>query len=214
MMRGFKFTILLSGLACVSASAMAGNLMVEVRIEGQSTAGQQGIGAGIGEGGWGLLGRQRSVTRRDTNVQRLLVMDGGTATLSSVQTQPLRLRQVILGPYGKVVSEGYVYRSLGGGVRVTPHLRGEMVDIEVSAEEAKPVPGQYQRTEVMQLSTQINGRTGEWIMLGDDQRGASGGGSRAGGAYDSNAGSGGAAIRRDDYSSGQTVWLRVTPAGD
>src|SRR5690606_24541114 len=110
------------------------------------------------------------------NVQRLMVMDGGTAMLSSVQTQPLRLRQVVLGPYGKVVSEGYVYRSLGGGVRVTPRSRGEMVVIEIGAEEARPLPGQYQATEVMQLSTQVSGRMGEWIMLGDDQRSGGGGG--------------------------------------
>lgn len=213
-MKLLQFRSLVLGLGLISTSVMAGNLVVEVRIEGQSTTRQQGVGAGIGDGGWGLQGRQRSVTRRETTTQHLLVMDGGTAKLSSVQTQPLRLRQVILGPYGKVVSEGYVYRSLGGGVRVTPRLRGERVDIEVFAEDANPAPGQYQQTEVIQLSTQINGRVGEWLMLGDDQRGASGG-SRAGGAYDSNGvAGGGAAARRDDYGSGQTVWLRVTPAGD
>lgn len=201
------------GLAGFCVPAVAANLMVEVRTEGQSAANQQGIGVGGSNNGWGVQGSQRTMTRRDTNVQRLMVMDGGTATLSSVQTQPLRLRQVVISPYGKIVSQGYVYRSLGGGIRVTPRTRGEMVEIEVGAEDARPVPGQYQATEVMQLSTMISGRMGEWIMIGDDQRGGSGGGNRGGGGYDSNSGAGGGiGTRSEDYSSGQTVWLRVTPS--
>ena len=201
------------GLAGFCVPALAANLMVEVRTEGQSAGNQQGIGVGGSNNGWGVQGSQRTVTRRDTNMQRLMVMDGGTATLSSVQTQPLRLRQVVIGPYGKIVSQGYVYRSLGGGIRVTPRTRGEMVEIEVGAEDARPVPGQYQATEVMQLSTMISGRMGEWIMIGDDQRGGSGGGNRGSGGYDSNSGAGGGiGTRSEDYSSGQTVWLRVTPS--
>lgn len=212
MMARCKFKCLLLGLTLISASATADNLMVEVRIDGQNTASQQGMGVGINDGGWGLQGRQRTVTRRETNVQRLMVMDGGTATLSSVQTQPLRLRQVIFGPYGKIISESYVYRSLGGGIRVTPRSRGEMVVIDVSADDARPVSGQQQAIEVLQLSTQISGRMGEWIMIGDDQR--SGGGS--GGGYGGAAGGGSAGGQfggsSGDSSSGQQVWLRVMPA--
>lgn len=193
-------------------SVLANNLMVEVRIDGQSSANQQGMGVGINEGGWGVQGRQRTVTRRETNVQRLMVMDGGTATLSSVQTQPLRLRQVIVGPYGKIVSEGYVYRSLGGGIRVTPRVRGEMVVIEVGAEDARSVPGQHQATEVLQLSTQISGRMGEWIMIGDDQRGGSGASGGYGGAAGAGSAGGQFGGSSGDSSSGQQVWLRVMPS--
>jgi hypothetical protein len=197
----------------MSLQAMANNLMVEVRIEGQSEANQQDMGIGIMGGNPGIKGTQRTVTRRESNMQRLLVMDGGTATLSSVQTQPLRLRQIQRNPYGQVVSESYVFRSLGGGIRVTPRSRGDRVEIEVGAEEARPAPGQYPATEVLQLSTQISGRMGDWIMLGDDQRGGSGGGNRAGGGYDSNSGgAGGVGTRSNDYNSGQQIWLRVTPA--
>lgn len=211
-----KRTLVRNVLGCLLAVACQGawadNLMVEVRIEGQGSTNQQDVGIGV-QGGWGVHGGQRTLTRRETNVQRLMVMDGGTATLSSVQTQPLRLRQVVLGPYGKLVSEGYVYRSLGGGVRVTPRSRGEMVVIEIGAEEARPLPGQYQATEVMQLSTQVSGRMGEWIMLGDDQRSGGGGGNRAGGSYDpGRGGSAGMGSRNEEFSSGQSVWLRVTPA--
>lgn len=199
-------------LGCLSFPALANNLMVEVRIDGQSASSQQGMGVGINEGGWGLQGRQRTVTRRETNVQRLMVMDGGTATLSSVQTQPLRLRQIIVGPYGKVVSEGYVYRSLGGGIRVTPRANGERVVIDVSAEEARPVPGQYQATDVMQLSTQISGRMGEWIMIGDDQRGSGGASSGYGGAAAGGAAGAQLGGSSGESSGGQQVWLRVMPA--
>ena len=199
-------------LQAIAFSTLAANLMVEVKTEGQSAANQQGIGMGGSDGGWGVQGGQRTVTRRDSNMQRLMVMDGGTATLSSVQTQPLRLRQIVIGPYGKVVSQAYVYRSLGGGVQVTPRTRGEMVEIEIGAEEARPVPGQYQATEVMQLSTQISGRMGEWIMIGDDQRSSAGEGGGYGGAAGGGGYGGQAGGRSEDSSSGQRVWLRVTPS--
>ena len=204
--------VLIFLLAAFSQAVLADNLMVEVRIDGQSLANQQGMGIGAHGGGWGVQGGQRTVTQRETNVQRLMVMDGGTATLSSVQTQPLRLRQVIVGPYGKIVSEGYVYRSLGGGIRVTPRTRGERVVIEVGAEDARPVPGQYQASEVMQLSTQISGRMGEWIMLGDDQRGGSGGSGGYGGSVGGASAGAQFGGSSGDSSSGQQIWLRVTPS--
>ena len=206
------YSVMAGLLLAASPLALAANLMVEVRIDGQSTANQQGMGIGITEGGWGVQGGQRTVTRRETNVQRLMVMDGGTATLSSVQTQPLRLRQVVLGPYGRIISEGYVYRSLGGGVRVTPRSRGEMVVIEIGAEEVRPAPGQYQATEVMQLSTQISGRMGEWILIGDDQRGGADSSGAYGGEVRGGAAGGQFGGRSGESSSGQQVWLRVTPA--
>jgi hypothetical protein len=216
MEREMRCLLLMLVLLGSSIHAFAGNLMVEVRTEGQSASDRQQIGVGVGgNAGWGVQGGRRTITRQETNTQRLLVMDGGTATLSSVQTQPLRLRQVVIGPYGKIISESYVFRSLGGGIRVTPRTRGiggEMVDIEVGAEEARPVAGQYQATEVMQLSTQISGRVGEWIMIGDDQRGSGGVGSRAGGSIDSNNAEAGIAVGSGEASSGQRVWLRVMPA--
>ncbi len=199
-------------VAALSAwtTAYAGNLLVEVRIDGQSASDGQDIGVGVQNGLFGMQGTRRTVTRRDSNQQRLLVMDGGTATLSSVQTQPLRLRQVMRNAYGQIVSDTVVFRSLGGGIRVTPRSRGDVVEIEVGAEEARPVPGHPTATDVLQLSTQISGRMGEWIMLGDDQRSGSGSGNRAGVGLDG-AGGVGIGSRSGESSSGQQVWLRVTP---
>ena len=211
-MRPLNFVSLFLILGSLNMPALANNLMVEVRIEGLSAANQQGMGVGINEGGWSVQGRQRTVTRRESNMQRLMVMDGGTATLSSVQTQPLRLRQVIVGPYGKIVSEGYVYRSLGGGIRVTPRTSGERVVIEISAEEARPVPGHYQASDVLQLSTQISGRMGEWIMIGDDQRGGADTGRGYGGAAGGGSAGGQFGVGSGESSSGQQIWLRVMPA--
>ena len=211
-MRPLNFVSLFLILGSLNMPALANNLMVEVRIEGLSAANQQGMGVGINEGGWGVQGRQRTVTRRESNMQRLMVMDGGTATLSSVQTQPLRLRQVIVGPYGKIVSEGYVYRSLGGGIRVTPRTSGERVVIEISAEEARPVPGHYQASDVLQLSTQISGRMGEWIMIGDDQRGGADTGRGYGGAAGGGSAGGQFGVGSGESSNGQQIWLRVMPS--
>lgn len=205
-----KWLLIVLGM-CMSFSAQAGNLLVEVRIEGQSASDGQDVGLGVQNGIFGIQGTRRTVTRRESNQQRLLVMDGGTATLSSVQTQPLRLRQVIRNAYGQIVSDNVVFRSLGGGIRVTPRSRGDFVEIEVGAEEARPVPGHPTATDVLQLSTQISGRMGEWIMVGDDQRSGSGGGNRAGAGLDGLGGGFGIGSRSGESGSGQQVWLRVMP---
>ena len=205
-----KWLLIVLGM-CMSFSAQAGNLLVEVRIEGQSASDGQDVGLGVQNGLFGMQGARRTVTRRESNQQQLLVMDGGTATLSSVQTQPLRLRQVIRNAYGQIVSDNVVFRSLGGGIRVTPRSRGDFVEIEVGAEEARPVPGHPTATDVLQLSTQISGRMGEWIMVGDDQRSGSGGGNRAGAGLDGSGGGFGIGSRSGESSSGQQVWLRVMP---
>ncbi|MBX9849228.1 MAG: hypothetical protein K2X64_08035 [Rhodocyclaceae bacterium] len=207
-----KIKVMLSVLALSAWSAAhAGNLLVEVRIDGQSASDGQDVGLGVQNGIFGMQGTRRTVTRRESNQQRLLVMDGGTATLSSVQTQPLRLRQVIRNAYGQIVSDIVVFRSLGGGIRVTPRSRGDFVEIEVGAEEARPVPGHPTATDVLQLSTQISGRMGEWIMVGDDQRSGSGGSNRTGAGLDGSGGGVGIGARSGESSSGQQVWLRVMP---
>lgn len=176
------------------------NLLVDVRVEGGSQSASQGFGLGVRER-ISLQGGERTVTRSQNAMQRLLVMDGGTATLSAIQTQPMRLRQVVMSPYGKVLSEQFVFRSLGGAVRVTPRTSGNRVVIEVSAEEAQAVPNQPMAAQTLRVMTQVSGEMGEWILIGDDER------------SDRNAREGaglGGVYRQEESSTGsQRVWLRV-----
>jgi hypothetical protein len=195
------------------------NLMVEVRIEGKSSQDTQSVGGVVtsrqtiggqqsgvvvhSQPGVNVHAGQRTVKRTNSNVQRILVRDGGVATLSSIQTQPLVLRQAVIGPYGQVISETYVSQSLGGGIRVNPLSQGDRVIIEVSAEDAKPVRGQPMAADTLRLSTQISGQMGEWIMIGDDERNQ--------GRQRSNVGLTGAGQESSSGGGYQRVWLRVTP---
>jgi hypothetical protein len=179
------------------------NLMVEVRIDGKSSQDTQRIGVSGQQRSVGIHAGQRTVQRSQNSVQRILVRDGGTATLSSIQTQPIVLRQVLLSPYGSVMSESYVYQSLGGGIRVNPQSQGSRVLIEVSAEDAKPVANQPLAADTLRLSTQISGQMGEWIMIGDDERSQ--------GRQRSNVGLTGAGQGSTSGGGYQRVWLRVTP---
>lgn len=196
---------------CVGASAAWAeaprNLMVEVRIEQNDSGNNQGVGIGAGYGAVQIIGNNRQVRRSESSQQRLLVMDGGTAMLNVGHTQPLRLRQVLIGPYGKVVSETYVIRSLGGGIHVAPRSRGDEVDVTVSAEEARPVPGNPLVAETLQLSIQVSGRIGEWLMIGDDQRSGTRGDQGVGvNGYGAEVGQSGM-----ESQGVQRVWVRVSP---
>jgi hypothetical protein len=58
----------------------------------------------------------------------------------------------------------------------------------------------------------ISGRMGEWIMIGDDQRSGAGEGGGYGGAAGSRGVGTQAGSRSEESSSGQRVWLRITPS--
>ncbi len=148
--------LLITPLAGLAQSPV--NLVIDVQVDSQSD---------LARGGYAT--RSRSTQ----SGQRLLVMDGGQASIHVGATQPLRLRQIQRGPWGEIIAEQIVYRALGSGFRVRPRLAGERVIVDITAISQEASPGSASVSAV-ELATTISGRLGEWIPLGDSSASSQG----------------------------------------
>lgn len=158
-----RAALLLLALA-VAGGALAdgGNLRVTVRVESQSQS--QNASGGVGWHGAGAYGNQRNES--SSSEQFLVVMDGGEAGLNVGETRPIRLRQIIRGLTGEVVSESLVLRSLGSRLRILPKSRGDRVVATVVSEDARPIPNLPGAAQVLELSTTVSGAWGDWLEIG------------------------------------------------
>lgn len=169
------------------AQADPANLMIQVRIEeGEQRAGRDRS--------------DRQSSRQRSSIQQLRVVDGGSASLFAGETRPLRVRQLIYGPDGVLVADGFVLRSLGSSLQLRPRVHGERVSLEITARQERPAtraglpPGS---SELEVLSTQVVGPLGEWLLLGSDSRQEQ--------ARDRN----GPGYREREGSSSRQIWLRA-----
>ena len=83
--------------------------------------------------------------------QRVLVMDGGRATILTGESRPTRQRQYIQTPAGPVPQEVVVVQERTTGFEVIPRVSGERVTMEIVT------------TNTVQTAS---GRLGEWFELG------------------------------------------------
>lgn len=128
--------------------------------------------------------------------QTVQVVEGGRAFIQVGRSLPLPLRQVVVGPGGAAVRETVVYRDVGQGFDVEPHLVGDTVTLEISPRFDTP-RGAYGSADTLRLSTTVSGRLGEWIEL-------SGSGRQASERERTNLSLGTAEVREN-----RSVWLRV-----
>lgn len=170
MRNALILTLTLLGFSLPGATQSPVNLMIEVQVDSARQDSRSGVQAWAGSSGFGVQGTDQRQTRSGHSGQRLLVMDGGQAAIRVGSTRPLRLRQVQRGPWGEVVSEQIVYRSLGTGFKIRPRLMGERVAIDIlsSTQESGATPSQPNQVNALELSTTVSGRLGEWIELGDN----------------------------------------------
>jgi len=107
----------------------------------------------------------RSLDRISQVSQHLRVADGGRALIHASVELPYTLRERVSGPHGQIERESVVFRSVGSGFYVEPHVVGERVTLDIHPVQqtfgASPhvVHGQ-------ELRTTVSGRLGEWIVLG------------------------------------------------
>jgi type II secretory pathway component GspD/PulD (secretin) len=98
--------------------------------------------------------------------QSVQVVEGGRAFIQISTSVPIPLRQVIVGPQGTVVTDSVVYRDIGNGFYVEPHVAGERVTLEISQNADSPGGHGPGSATVQRLATTVSGRLGEWIALG------------------------------------------------
>jgi len=108
--------------------------------------------------------------------QRVQVVEGGTAWISTGQSRTLPQRQVIRTPGGVVSQETFVVQEASTGFAVVPRLSGQTVHVEISQQ--REVLGPRGTVQSQGAATSASGRLGEWFELGalagntaTDQRG-------------------------------------------
>ncbi|MBS0335286.1 MAG: hypothetical protein JSS40_00375 [Proteobacteria bacterium] len=141
-----------------------------------------------------LSSRSASDERVD---QRVQVLEGSRAFISTGLSRPLPQRQVYMGPGGVAVQDTTVIQNLDTGFEVTPRVSGTTVFLDISPQRETPGalgPGSVQSQRV---SSSVSAQLGEWVELG--------------GALESGAGaSGGTLSSRDARTSeARRVWVRV-----
>ena len=129
--------------------------------------------------------------------QRIQVLEGGRALISSGQSRPVRLRQVIQTPSGPVVQETTVIQGAATGFEVVPRISGSTVYLEIAPQREQFAPGPSGAIQSERVASTVSGRLGEWIDLG----GASSASSRSD--------SGMLFSRERNASGNRAIWVKV-----
>lgn len=97
--------------------------------------------------------------------QRIQVLEGGRALISTGQARPLRQRQIVQTPGGPVISETIVMQDIATGFTVVPRVAGGNVflDIEPQREAPGALPGSIQG---QRAATTVRAPLGEWFEIG------------------------------------------------
>ena len=129
--------------------------------------------------------------------QRVQVLEGARALISTGQSRPLTQQQVFTGPGGTVVRQATTLQDIETGFEVTPRLSGNTVFLDIHPQRETPGalgPGSVQSQRV---SSSISAPLGAWVELGS--------------AAESSASAAGGVLSSRDASRMQTrsVWVRV-----
>lgn len=98
--------------------------------------------------------------------QRIQVLEGGRALISSGESRPMRQRQVIQTPGGPVVQETTVIQGAATGFEVVPRLSGSTVFLEIAPQREQFAPGPSGAIRSERMASTVSGRLGEWIDIG------------------------------------------------
>lgn len=135
--------------------------------------------------------------RSESGSQMVQTVEGGRAFIQAGHSLPVPMRQVMVGPGGAVATDTVVYRDIGQGFYVEPHVNGDRVTLVISQQADSP--GRYGpgSADTLRLSTTVSGRLGEWIELGASGRQA--GGSERGGL----------SLSTGEVRDTRSIWLKI-----
>jgi hypothetical protein len=115
--------------------------------------------------------------------QRLQVLEGARAFISTGQSRTLPQRQIIQTPAGVVSQQTMVVQEISTGFEVVPRLAGSMVTLDIAPQ--REVWGPAGTVQSQRMATLVSAQLGEWVDIGSavqsglrDER-ALGSGSRA-----------------------------------
>lgn len=176
-------------------------LMISVRFDATQDAARSGIQADARISSRGSSADVRVLDSRsalDERVdQRIQVLEGGRATISTGQSRPLRQRQVIQTSGGPVVQDTTVIQGAATGFEVVPRVSGANVFLDIAPQREQFAAGASGAVQSERVASTVSGRLGEWIELG----GASGSTTRSDRGILSS--------RERSVSEERRVWVKV-----
>jgi len=169
-------------------------LQVLVRFDDLTDAAARGVEAG---GRVSTRGSNVEIRAQDSRAssderadQRLLVLEGARAMITTGQARPITRQQLIQTPGGVISQQVTVYEDRSSGFEVIPRLAGNRVQVEIA-------PQRWSGENVQRASTTVSGPLGQWFELGAvaasaarDERGI-------------------ASANRSTSSETRRVWIRV-----
>ncbi len=108
--------------------------------------------------------RNSQRTRRGSDIQRVLVQNGATATIYLGLSAPVAMES----PTHKGMRYHQIqgYREMLTGVQVTPRISGNRVTLEIETRQDQPAGDSPAVVRSQQIQTQIQARLDEWIDIG------------------------------------------------
>ena len=148
----------------------ARRLVISVRFDSAQDASRAGIEADARISNRGTRADVRiedSRSARDERVdQRIQVLEGGRAVISSGASRPVREQQVLRMPGGgAVVTETVAIQEAATGFEVIPRLSGSTVHLEIAPQRESFAAGSSGAVQSERVSSTVSGRLGEWIEL-------------------------------------------------
>ena len=135
-------------------------LTISVRYDSAGTSSRSGVG--VGNQGVRIVDSRGSA--EDRVDQRLQVMDGGRAFISTGQSRPLTQRQVIRTPTGTVVQDTTTMQDIATGFEVVPRVTGRDVILEIAQQ--RETPGPAGTVHGQRAATTVTAPLGEWVEIG------------------------------------------------
>ncbi|WP_319523811.1 hypothetical protein [uncultured Desulfosarcina sp.] len=103
-------------------------------------------------------------SQRSTDLQRVLVEEGATATVYVGLSAPVILGSPVHG--GVRHHEVVGYREMFTGMQVTPQVSGQRVTLEIETHQDRPTGDLSGEVQTQQIRTRVQGNLNEWIEIG------------------------------------------------
>ena len=174
--RAFLMAAALPAAAHAAPPLPQRNLVVEARVSEHASAARQGLGAAggvvVGTAGstvtaGSLTLRAGSETAARDQLQRVMVINGGVATLRMAQLVPLKSVEWVWTPRGAGVAERTLWVDLGRGIEVRPAWPGGSapVVLELMIEAADASADDPARAPRLSARTQVALALDEWVPV-------------------------------------------------
>jgi type II secretory pathway component GspD/PulD (secretin) len=194
----------------------ARRLMISVRFDGAQESARGGVqgtarATSGASGATVAIGESRSAGSERVD-QRMQVLEGGRAVISTGEARPLRQRQVIQTPSGPVVRETTELVDAASGFEVVPRVAGDTVTLDIAPQREQFVPGVPGTVRYERTASSVSGRLGEWIELAgvdSSSAGAERGMRGAAGNIPDTSARGAFSSRDSSASAQRRVWVKV-----